>query len=113
MLNIDYLQELLVISIALSVVTCAFIQKTKAHFKTSKYLPLYSLIVNLLISVIFCITFTDITFPTSLWVGLFSFLGADTIYKTLEGKLLSYTEILSRNKVTISNENIINKEESS
>lgn len=112
MLNIEFLQELLIISIALSVVTCAFIQKTKGHFSTSKYLPLYSLAVNLLIGIIFCITFTDITFPTSLWVGLFSFLGADTIYKTLEGKLLSYSDIITRNKVTIPEENIINEEES-
>ena len=33
-----------------------------------------------------------------------------TVYKTLEGKLLSYDSILSRNKVSISKENIINKE---
>ena len=76
----------------------------------SKCLPLYSLIVNLIVGIVFCITFTNVTFPTSLWVGLFSFLGADTLYKTLEGKLLSYDSILSRNKVSISKENIINKE---
>jgi hypothetical protein len=64
----------------------------------------------MVVGVVFCITFTEITFPTSLWEGLFSFLGADSLYKTLEGKLLSYDSILSRNKVSISKENIINKE---
>ena len=73
------------------------------------YVTLYGICIA--IGIIFCITFTDITFPTSLWVGLFSFLGADTIYKSLEGKLLSYNEIISRNKVSIPKENIINKEE--
>lgn len=111
MLKIEFLEELLVVSIALSILTCAFIQKTKSHFKTSKYLPLYSLIVNLTVGIIFCMTFTNITFPTSLWVGMFSFLGADTIYKSLEGKLLSYNEILNRKTVALSKENIKNKED--
>ncbi len=110
MFNIDYLQEMLIISIALSVVTCAFIQKTKGLFKTSRFLSLYSLIVNLLIGVIFCISFTKITFPSSLWVGVFSFIGADSIYKSLEGKLASYREIINKRTVQIPKENIINRE---
>lgn len=111
MFDLDYLKELLVIAIALSVITCAFIQKTKSLFNNSKYLPVYSLIINLAIGIIFCVSFTEISFPTSVWVGLFSFIGADSIYKTLEGKLASYSEIISRSKVAIKEENIINKED--
>ena len=112
MLKIEYLEELLVIAMVLSIVTCAIVQKTKGHFSTSKYLPLYSLIINLIIGIVFCFSFTNVTFPTNLWVGLFSFLGADTLYKSLEGKLQSYSDILAINKVYISKENIINEEES-
>ena len=36
MFNYEYLQKLLIISIALSTITCAIIQKTKVIFKTSK-----------------------------------------------------------------------------
>ena len=111
MLKLTYLQELLVIAIALSTITCAFIQKTKIHFKTSKYICLYSFLVNVSIGIVFCMTFTDINFPTSLWIGLFSFLGADTIYKSLEGKLSSHSDIINRNIVTIPKSNIINKED--
>ncbi len=111
MLNIDYLKELLIISITLSIITCTFIQKTKFLFKSSKWISFYSFIVNLIIGMIFCMTFTNITFPNSLWIGLFSFLGADSIYKTLEGKLSSYTEIVEDKTVKISKENIINKED--
>lgn len=111
MLKLEYLQELLVISIALSTITCAFIQKTKFLFKSSKYLPVYSFFINILIGVIFCIKFTDISFPTSLWIGFFSFIGADTIYKTLEGKLSSYTDIVNKNTIAIPKENIINEED--
>lgn len=112
MLKLSYLQQLLVTSIALSTITCAFIQKTKGSFKTSKYLSLYSFIINLLFGIIFCQTFTDITFPTSLWIGLFSFIGADTIYKSLEGKLARHTDLLNQKTITINRENIINEEES-
>ena len=112
MFNFDYLKELLLISIALSTITCAFVQKTKFLFKSSKFLTLYSFIVNMLVGMIFSITFTSITFPKSLWIGLFAFLGADSIYKSLEGKLSSYSDIINRNTVTISKDNIINREDS-
>ena len=111
MLNLEYLQKMLVIAIALSTITCTFIQKTKKFIPKSKYITIYSLIVNLLIGIIFCITFTDIGFPRSLWVGLFSYLGADTIYKTLEGKITPHRELIARKSVTIPEENIINKED--
>ena len=111
MLNLDYLQQLLVIAIALSAITCSVIQKTKSCFKTSKYLCIYSFIINMLVGIIFCYTFTNIKLPTSLWIGFFSFIGADTIYKSLEGKLASHTDLISRKTVTISKENIINEED--
>ena len=81
-MKIEFLEELLVISIALSVVTCTFVQKTKIHLPTQKIIPIYSIVINLALGVIFCITFTNVPFPTSLWVGLFSFLGADTIWRS-------------------------------
>ncbi len=93
MLEISILQKILIISTMLSAITCTFVQKTKRYFKSSTMLMLYSMLVNLLFAVFFCITFTSINFPDSLWVGLFSFLGADTIYKTLEGKIASFRDL--------------------
>ena len=111
MFHIEYLQELLIIGIALSTITCAIIQKTKSLFKSSKFITLYSFIINMIVGVVFSLTFTDVTLPTSLWIGLFSFLGADSIYKSLEGKISSYTDILNRKNITISKDNIINEED--
>lgn len=93
MLNLSLLQQMLMISVAASTITCAFIQKTKGYFKCSNCLSIYSFIINMAFGVIFCISFTKIKFPESLWIGLFSFLGADTIYKSLEGKIASHTDI--------------------
>ena len=111
MFNIDYLKKLLIISIALSVITCTFIQKTKILLNDSKYISIYSLIINLVTSVIFCISFTEINFPNSLWIGLFSYLGADSMYKSLEGKISSYSDLINRKTIEIKKENIINKED--
>ncbi len=111
MFNFEYLKVTLLIAVALSSITCTFVQKTKIFIKSSKFIALYSLIVNLVFSIIFCKTFTNIDLPNSLWIGLFSFLGADSIYKTLEGKLSSYTELVQKKGVTIPEENIINKED--
>lgn len=111
MFNIDYLKQLLIISIALSTITCALIQKTKALFKRSKYIVGYSFLVNMIIGIIFSQTFTSISLPNSLWVGLFSFIGADSIYKSLEGKIASYSDIIERKTLIISKENLINKED--
>jgi len=111
MFNIDNLRLYLIISIALSSITCAIIQKTKGLFNSSKYIVFYSLIINIVISILFCKTFTSIDLPNSLWIGLFSFIGADSIYKSLEGKISSYNDILSRKHVSIPEENIINKED--
>ncbi len=111
MLNLEYLKQLLVVSVALSSITCIFIQKTKKHFKKSKFITLYSFAVNMLIGYLFCMSFTSISFPISLWVGLFSFLGADTIFKTLEGKLASYTDIVSNEYISVKKANLIETED--
>lgn len=109
MLKLDYLKDMLIISMTLSTIACALIQKTKCHFSTSKFLPLYSFIINMILSIVFCITFTELSFPSSLWTGLFSFIGADTIYKSLEGKISSHRDLT--NNVIIKKENIINEED--
>ena len=111
MINIDSIRIFLIISITISSITCSFVQKTKGIFKSSKYIIFYSLFINMAISILFCQTFTDVTLPNSLWIGLFSFIGADSIYKTLEGKISSYEEIMKQKHVTISKKNIINEED--
>lgn len=107
MLKLNLLQQMLVVSIALSTITCAFIQKTKRKFKCSNCLCIYSFFVNMICGIFFCITFTSINFPESLWVGLFSFIGADTIYKSLEGKLASHSSLVDQDSIRVSKKNII------
>lgn len=96
MLNLSLLKNLLIIAIALSTITVSFIQKTKKYLPNKKIITLYSLLINFLFSYFFCQVFTsDISKIESIWIGLFSFLGADTLYVALEGKLAPYSEIIN------------------
>ncbi len=94
MLDWYLLQVILVIAIACSTITVAFIQKTKKFCRNSRCITWYSFIVNMLFGYFFSITFASIDTAKSLWVGLFSFIGADTIYRNLEGKLSSYSDLV-------------------
>ena len=96
MLDWYLLQVILVIAIACSTITVAFIQKTKKICRNSRCITLYSFIVNMLFGYFFSMTFASIDYVKSLWVGLFSFIGADTIYRNLEGKLSSYSDLVIR-----------------
>ncbi len=96
MLNWSLLQNLLVIAIACSSITVIFIQKTKKFCRNSKCIIIQGFLTNMILGFFFCQTFTNANFIHSLWVGLFSFLGADSIYKSLEGKLSSYTDLVGK-----------------
>ena len=101
MIKVELLKQLLIIAITVSVITVAFIQKTKGIFKSSKWIGMYSAVVNIILAILFCITFTDISIANSLWVGLFGFIGADTIYKSFEGKLQSFSKLTEDNEEII------------
>jgi len=101
MFNWNFLQELLVIAMACSVVTVAFIQKTKKILPNCKFIIWYSFFVNMTLGILFSLSFSDIDAINSLWVGLFSFIGADTIYRSLEGKLTSYTDLIKEEQTNI------------
>lgn len=93
MLNWSLLQNILLIAVACSSITVIFIQKTKKFFIRSNHIIIYSLLVNLIIGFFFSKTFSNINNIYSIWVGLFSFLGADSIYRSLEGKISSFSEL--------------------
>jgi hypothetical protein len=98
MINLEFVRELIVIGTFLSTITCTLVQKTKIIFHSSKYLSLYSFVINIIIGLLFSYSFTKIVFPYNLWIGLFSFLGSDTFYKAFEGKLSSYSDLVNNNQ---------------
>ena len=94
-MNVELLKELLLIAIANSVVMTLFIQKIKETFNVnSKMIVFISFVINMVIGSLFSLSFSDVSLINSIWIGFFSFVGADTIYKTLEDKVFkSITEL--------------------
>jgi len=101
MIQTNLIQELFIIASINGAICVSFIQKIKKHIHCSKCIPYYSFAINILLAVLFCISFTNISFPMSLWVGLFSYIGADTLYKSLEGKLATYSSLTKKEEKVV------------
>ena len=87
-MKIELLKELLIIAIASGVIMTMFIQKIKETFNINGGMVIIvSFILNMIIGSLFAISFSNANLINAIWVGFFSFVGADTIYKTLEDKV--------------------------
>lgn len=82
------LLDLLVISVTFSVVLMALIQKFKvlSFINISWHIWIINLLFSFLIGIPFAMTFYDVNFYDSIWVGLFSFIGASAIYEGLKNQ---------------------------
>lgn len=89
MLDITLLKNILIVSIASSIISSSLVQLIKEATKSTKYIFLINFIISMLIGIAFSSSFTDLNFINSLWVGLISFIGADVLYKTFEDKIFS------------------------
>jgi len=90
-MNIDLIKTLLIIAMSSSIISTALVQKIKSmsFIKSSDCVIYISFGVSMLLGFVFTISFTDYNIINSLWVGLFSFLGADSLYKAFEGKIFT------------------------
>lgn len=97
-MNIELIKSLLVIGSVSSVLSTAFVQKFKSVsiVKCSSCLIYISFLISIIFGIVFTLSFTDYNIVNAVWVGLFSFLGADSLYKVFEDKLFkSYSSINS------------------
>lgn len=88
-MNIELIKALLLIAVLSSIISTSFIQKIKtiSLIKCSDCLVYISFLVSMSFGMLFTLSFTNYTLVESLWVGLFSFIGADSLYKAFEDKL--------------------------
>lgn len=110
MLDFDLIKNVLIIAIASSIITTSFVQKIKEAitFKKSNRLVIVSFVVSMTIGTLFSLSFSDVNLINALWVGLMSFIGADTIYKMFEDKIFKpFGEIHKNRVVEIPKDNII------
>ena len=86
-MNLEIIKQILIVSIAASIVSTATIQKIKEQLKSKKWLFFTSLISSVGIGIVFALSFTELSKGNSIWVGLITWLGADAIYKSFEDKI--------------------------
>ena len=91
MLNMDLVKQILMVAVANTFIVTAFVQKVKEciQLKSSNVCILVSFFSSMIIGTLFSLTFSNLGLVNSLWSGLFSFIGADLLYKTFEEKLFS------------------------
>lgn len=110
MLDLDLIKNVLIVAMASSAITTAFVQKIKESitFKKSNRLVIISFIISMIVGTLFAMCFSEMTLFYCLWSGFISFIGADAIYKIFEDKIFkSFSEIAEKNKVVVDEENII------
>lgn len=110
MLDFDLIKSILIIAIAAGIITTAVTQKIKEaiKFKSSNRIVIVSFVISMIIGTLFSLTFSDTNIVGSLWCGLFSFVGADAIYKTFEEKIFTpFSEIYKTDEVEIKKDDII------
>ena len=101
MIELETLKNTLIVAMSAGIIVTTFIQKIKTIFPNKKYILPICIIASLAIGILFSLTYSDLNIIDSLWVGLITFIGADTIYKLFEEKIFArysdikqYTEIV-------------------
>lgn len=110
-INLDLIIQILESSILVSCFTTAIVQKTKGIVPKKNLVGAYSFLVNVLIGTLFMLSFSDSNLYNALWVGVLSFVGADSIYRALEEKgiVKKYNDIKTSTTIEVPKENIIER----
>lgn len=108
----DNLLKILMISITFSVIEMALIQKIKSlsFLKKSWQVIILNFIFSFTIGALFGIWFFNLNVYDSLWLALFAFIGAPTIYEALKKQnMINYTPKSIDETITISKDNEIKR----
>ncbi len=92
--NLELLLNLLFISVIVSTIIMALIQKIKtiSFIKTDNQILLMNFFLSFLVGIPFCLTFYNLSLMHTLWVSIFAFIGAPSIYALLKKQnLINYT----------------------
>lgn len=108
----DLLITLLMIGITLSIIIMALIQQFKnlSFFNKEWHIWILNLFFSFAIGIPFTMYFYELNIFSAIWVGLFSFIGAPSIYTILKKQnLVNYKPKSLNDTIEISKENEIKR----
>lgn len=80
--------DMVSVAIFASIISTGFIQKLKITFGLSNFInKVLSLVFSFSLGFLFALTFYSSNIIYDLWIGLFTSVGAETLYKTFKGTL--------------------------
>lgn len=88
-MDLEIIKQILIVSIAASIISTATIQKIKEQLKSKKWLFFITLLSSIGIGISFALSFTELSLINAIWVGLITWIGADAIYKSFEDKIFT------------------------
>lgn len=88
MIDFTMIEDLLLIATLTGSITTLFVQKIKCSLlmNNSCIVILISFILSMVIGTIFSLSFCNLNLKYALWVGFFTFIGAEAIYRVLREK---------------------------
>lgn len=94
--NSELLLDMIYISMIASIIASQAIQKIKVILNFGKVMNgIISLVLSFLIGVFYGLSFYTSNLVYVLWIGLFTLIGAETLYKTFKG----FFGLESKNKI--------------
>lgn len=88
-MNIELISQILLLAIASTFISTQLIQRLKENFKVNKKIPLaiVSLVISFVTGFLFAISFSELDYIMSCWVGVITYAGAEIIYQKFKEKL--------------------------
>lgn len=87
--DFDLIKFICMVAIGVSVVSTPTIQKLKTMLKSKKYINVIAFSTSMILGELFALSFSNLGWLYGLWVGYFTWLGAEAIYKSFENKLFT------------------------
>ena len=106
-IDFDLIKFICMVAIGVSVLSTPTIQKIKTMLKNKKYLNLIAFLTSMILGELFTISFTDLGWKYGIWVGFFTWLGAEAIYNSFENKLFTpFSEMNKDDEIIIDRDDV-------
>jgi putative Mn2+ efflux pump MntP len=92
-MNTTLLLEQLTVAIVVSAVVVPTVQRVKGWFPSARWVEAFSALIAVMLGFIMSKYYAGYDTSASAWVGFYSLIGAETIYRLVAEKLTTYKKL--------------------